>query len=156
MSITTNEKFRQAFPAFMDPGCYPDYMVDIWMKLAAKLHDAARWGELLEFGVHLFVAHNLALEFGVTQGVLRGQTPGQILGPVTSGSVDKVSYSREINSLMEPGAGHWNATIYGLRYIRLVRMVGAGPVQVGADPSMTNEPIASMTAWPGVIPPPFG
>lgn len=152
--ITTPEKFRQAFPAFMDPGAYPNYMIDIWLNLAGKLHNRERWGDLLEFGVHLFVAHNLTLEGASNTGALQGQAPGQVQGPVTSGSVDKVSYSRDTASLMEPNAGHWNATTYGLRWVRLSRMVGAGPIQVGG-----NE-ISGMgqtfTAWPGVIPPPFG
>jgi hypothetical protein len=29
-----------------------------------------------------------------------------------------------------PEAGHWNLTTYGMRFIQLVLMFGAGPIQV--------------------------
>lgn len=149
MLITPNE-LRTAFPVFMDPKCYPDGEINFWAALAEKLHNADRWGDLLMFGQQLFIAHNLALEFDTTKAAGMGQSPGQITGAVTGGSVDKVSYSRDVAAVMEPGAGHWNLTTYGLRYRRLMLMVGAGPVQVSPNPM--GSPIAT-SAWPGVIMP---
>lgn len=149
MLITPNE-FRTAMPVFMNPSCYPDGEINFWAALAEKLHNADRWGDLLPFGQQLFIAHNLALDAVNRNAVAAGQAPGQIVGAVTSGSVDKVSYSRDATAMMEDGAGHWNLTTYGLRYRRLVLMVGAGPVQVSPNPF--GSPIAT-SAWPGVIMP---
>lgn len=146
---TTSTAFRKAFPAFMDPSCYPEHEIDYWRQLGTKLLDVNRWGELYSDGLFLFIAHNLTLEAGSKAAAAKGQTPGQVQGPITSASVDKVSYSRDGSSAMEPDAGHWNLTIYGLRYVRLVKMIGAGPVYVGPTMPAGNGSIA----WPGVIPP---
>lgn len=139
------ELFRGHFPVFVDPTCYPDTEIEFWASLAEKLHDRGRWGELLETGIELFVAHHLAVE-----SASRGQQiPGQIVGPVTSASVDKVSYSRDASSATDPKNGHWNLTTYGLRWRQLARMIGAGPVMVGAPAESQTRSMA----WPGVIPP---
>lgn len=150
--VTTKEAFRQVFPAFIDPGCFPDHEINFWIGLAEKLHSPERWGDLLEYGVHLFIAHNLSLEFISTQGARSGQAPGQIVGITTSASVDKVSYSRDASAAMDPANGHWNLTIYGLRHVRLVKMVGAGPIQVGAGEGAGT----SINPWAGVIPTQWG
>lgn len=148
--LITPQQFRTAFPVFLNPSCYPDGEIQFWAALAEKLHNQGRWCDLLEFGIQLFIAHNLSID-AINRGAVKaGQAPGQVVGAVTSGSVDKVSYSRDVSSVMEPGAGHWNLTTYGLRYRRLVLMVGAGPVQVSPDPMGAK---LSVTAWPGVIMP---
>lgn len=146
--MLTPLQFRTAFPVFMNPTCYTDGEIEFWAALADKLHNKDRWGDLLDFGIQLFIAHNLAID-AVNRGAVKaGQAPGQVVGAVTSGSVDKASYSRDVSSVMEPNAGHWNLTTYGLRYRRLVLMVGAGPVQLPmGDP---QGGVGSM-AWPGVI-----
>jgi Protein of unknown function (DUF4054) len=131
MSVTP-PILRTTFPAFADVVAYPDPQIQFWIDLAAYLHDPGRWGELLDYGVQLFVAHNLTLEISNTRAGQVGAVPGQVTGAVTSGSVDKVSYSRDPGAAMDPASGHWNLSTYGLRYVRLIRMVGAGPVHVGA------------------------
>ena len=67
---------------------------------------------------------------------------------------DDVSFSYDSASAAELNAGHWNSTIYGKRYIALVRMVGAGPVQIGGSGGTGIG--TSVSAWPGVIPPTWG
>lgn len=150
MAVTA-ESFRESFPAFGDQVAYPGPEIDFWLGLGLKLMDPARWGDVIDYGLQLFVAHNLALEAMTANASGGGQAPGQVSGPVTSASVDKVSYSRDPSSAMDPKNGHWNLTTYGLRYIRLVMMMGAGPVQVGAPfgpgtPGLGQE---SGGAWPG-------
>lgn len=146
----TPQQFRTAFPLFMNPACYPDGEINFWAALAEKLHNKDRWGDLLEFGIQLFIAHNLSID-AVNRGAVKaGQAPGQVVGALTSGSVDKVSYSRDVSAVMEKDAGHWNLTTYGLRYRRLMLMVGAGPVYVGPNPHGSQ---LSVSAWPGVIMP---
>ncbi len=139
--------FRAAFPAFADSNVYPQLSVQFWLDLSAKLMDAGRWGNLLDTGAYLFSAHNLSLEMLSTRDGGRGAQPGAIQGPQTAGSVDKVSWSRDASGAMLPDAGHWNLTTYGLRYLQLVRIVGAGGVYVGA-PSVA-EIAASQGAWYG-------
>lgn len=142
MTVTA-ASFRAAFPEFANTGNYPDPQVDFWIALGVLLC-GPRWGRLLDFGIQLFVAHNLSLEFNAMKAAATNQNPGFVVGPVTGGAVDKVSYQRDPGAAMDPANGHWNLTIYGLRYIRMVRMVGAGPVQVGVPLGACSN-----GAWPG-------
>ena len=143
MTVTV-ASFRAAFPAFTDTTLYPDPQVQLYLDLSVNLMDQIRWGNLLDYGTQLFVAHNLALEAPSTADAAAGGLPGQIKGSVTSGSVDKVSYSRDVSSAMLPNAGHWNLTSYGLRFKQLINMIGAGPIQVGG-----LDPMVNVSAWQG-------
>ncbi|MNK60445.1 hypothetical protein D3C87_795790 [compost metagenome] len=78
------------------------------------------------------------------------------MGPISSASVDKVSYSRDARAANLPDAGDFNLTAWGLRWYRLMRMAGAGPVQVSVPPGGTNSPYPGY-GWPGVgVNPPWG
>lgn len=131
MTVTV-ASFRTAFPAFASTTVFPDTQVTFWMGLGLLLINVARWGNLADYGQMLFMAHNLSLEWGANRAAGSGQNPGLVQGALTGGQVDKVSYQRDPGAAMDPANGHWNLSIYGLRYIRLIKMVGAGPVQVGA------------------------
>ena len=146
MTVTA-ASFRTAFPEFSDTSVYPDPEVNFWLTLSPNLLDANRWGALFDFGQQLFMAHNLSISFNSKAAAAAGGNPGAIVGTVTSGSVDKVSYSRDASSAMDPKNGHWNLSSYGLRYIQLARTIGAGPIQIGV-PSPAD---AVSGAWPGVI-----
>jgi hypothetical protein len=146
MTVTA-ASFRTAFPAFANTATYPDAQIDFWIALALLMHNAERWGNLLDYGVMYFVAHNLTLEFNANRAATLGQNPGPVLGAVTSGSVDGSSYSRDPGQAMDPNNGHWNLSVYGLRWKEMQRLVGAGPVQVGVG--CTTPSISA--AWPGVI-----
>lgn len=156
MTIAASD-FQANFPIFKGPS-YTTAGITFWITLGYMLMDPGRWGNILDYGCQLFVAHNLALEAMGTAGAAQG-IPGAIMGPVSSASVDKVAYSRDVQGAMLPDAGHWNLSTYGLRYKQLVKMMGAGPVQVGAP----CGPGGSMAGngdgffgWPGVIyPPPY-
>lgn len=154
MAVTV-PAFRAAFPAFADAAAYPDPEVQFWIDLGYKLHDPYRWGALLDDAVSLFVAHNLALE-AMSSSSGGGGVPGAVVGPVSSASVDKVSYSRDARAALDPKAGHWNLTVWGLRWYRLMRMAGAGPVQVGVPPGGSNYGWGASAGWPGVVPPSQG
>jgi Protein of unknown function (DUF4054) len=140
-----NPSFRAAFPEFGSVSQYPEPELLFWSGLADKLL-GPRWGDLKEQGSFLFVAHNLSLAFNAKVANRAGRNPGAIEGTITSGSVDKASYSRDASSAMDPKNGHWNLSVYGLRYVALVRLIGAGPVHVGA-PMGDNE--RALAAWPG-------
>lgn len=126
--------FRAAFPEFGKLQDYADGQITFWLTLSTKMFDAGRWGELLDHGTMLFVAHNLALQKRAEKDAQFGKIPGQATGPVTSKSVDKVSVSHDTASIAEEGAGAFNLTTYGQQYIRLARLIGAGPVHFGHEP----------------------
>lgn len=148
MAVTV-VKFRADFPEFANASTFPTAQVQFYIGIAALLL-GPRWGNLLDFGTELFVAHNLSVEFESTRAAARGANPGAIVSPVTGGAVDKVSYQRAASSVLDPKNGHWNLSQYGLRYIRLVSMVGAGPVQV--SPGCVGEALVYPWAGPGIPP----
>lgn len=129
MSVTTT-KFRADFPEFSSTAAYPEALVTFYLTLGAKLMSVDRWADIIDEGLELFVAHNLALERPAQKTAAAGGVPGGASGPVSSKTIDKVSVSYDTSAAMEPGAGHWNLTIYGQRYIRLARMVGSGGLQL--------------------------
>jgi hypothetical protein len=129
MAVTVNV-FRQDFPEFADDGSYPDSAVIFYLTLAGKLLNEARWGDVLDMGTELFIAHNLVLERNAQKTAAAGGVPGQNSGPLASKAVGPVNASYDTSAGIEEGAGHWNLTIYGTRFISLVRMFGAGPIQV--------------------------
>lgn len=144
MTVTVNN-FRQHFPEFTDTEKFLDTTIIYWLTLALKLLNVDRWGDLLDNGAELFVAHNIALEAKALQEGSTGGIPGSSTGLLSSKSVDRVSISYDTSSSLEDGAGHWNLTIYGKRYIRLARLVGMGPIHVG-----TGDIVQSVgPAWPG-------
>lgn len=144
----TVANFREAFPVFQDDLQYMGPEIQFWIDLGLRLTNIERWGDIAYFGLQLFVAHNLALEAQNACGGGSGG-PGGVVGILTGGTIDKVSYQRDASAAMDPKAGHWNLTSYGMRYRRLVLMIGAGPLQVGADFDSNRNYSA---AWPGPYP----
>ncbi len=127
MSSTT---FRANYPEFADVTKYPESQVNFYLTLGGKLLRPIRWGSLLDTGIELFTAHNVALEAVAQRGASAGQVPGLSTGAVASKSIDKVSVSYDTNAGIVTNAGHWNLTIYGTRFLQLMRMAGTGGVQL--------------------------
>lgn len=144
MTVTA-ASFRTHYPEFVDSAVYTDSQIGYYLTIAVLLLNANRWKSLLDVGCELFIAHNLALEAIAQKTSAAGGVPGAMSGVVASKSVDKVSVSYDTSASIMPNAGHWNLTIYGARYIKLMRMFGAGPLQVGGGES----PAYSGMAWPG-------
>lgn len=137
---------RTHFPELSDVVKYPDSVIQFWLDIAVKLHNEDRWGDLLDAGCELYAAHNTVIaSMDAAQGALPGTA---IQGAVTSQSVGGVSMSIDTASSSETDAGAWNLTTYGTRWIRLARMLGAGPVQVGAPTAGDTSSIVT-SAWPG-------
>jgi len=149
MTVTA-ATFRTTFPAFGDIVKYPDSMVGMWLSVAVKLVNAARWGTLTDFGVMLYSAHNLALEAQATAAGAHGRVPGGQVGVLSSKGADGLSAGYDVSSVTEQGAGYFNQTTYGTRFYRLSKMMGAGPLQIGT----TDPAQASVAAWAGPIYPP--
>ena len=124
MDVST---FTTTYPEFGNATKYPDAVIARWLDLASIMLNAERWGAALDFGTGLFVAHNLALGAVSTAAAKKGGAPGQQIGPLSSKSVGHVSASYDTGAGIEPGAGHWNLTTYGTRFIQQARYMGAGP-----------------------------
>ena len=143
---TSVQQFRADYPEFSGTTTYPNSQVQYWLNVAYSMLNAGRWGRQLDIGAAAFAAHNLSLEARAMAESANGGVPGGQVGPVSSKSVDKVSMSYDTSSGIQPGAGHWNMTIYGTRFIRMARMFGAGPVHVG----MGSTPPLSGPGWAGL------
>lgn len=134
---TTPDEFRAVAPAFQDPVMFPDASIQFWLD-AASIMLTCRWGSAIGIGTVLFVEHNLALEAAAMPAPGSGGVPGMLHGVVSAESAGAVSVSYDTGMAAETNAGHWNLTIYGERFIRMARMFGAGPVQLGVPPWATG------------------
>lgn len=123
-------QFRQTFPEFGDDTRYPDAVVQIWLTVAKSLVNPLRWCELTDIGVGFVTAHHLALAVRNQKTAAVGGVPGAVAAPQSSKSVDKVSASYDTSAVTLDSAGFWNSTSYGIEYLTLARMMGAGGLQV--------------------------
>lgn len=147
MTVTA-DSFRQNYPAFKSDTMYPSQVIDYYLTLAGLLLSEPRWTTALDMGTELFVAHHIVLEKQAMDAAATGAAPGVgIGGPVGGKSTGPISISYNTEAAVELGAGHWNQTVYGTRFIRLARMMGAGGLQLGVGycPSAS----AFVTAWGG-------
>jgi len=122
--------FRQHFPEFADTTVYPTGTIDFYLGIGRSLLNADRWGETLDYGLELFTAHHLAIVAKDRAAAAGGGAPGAMQGVLTSKTVDKVSASYDSASISLENGGFWNMTSYGLRFLRLARMMGAGGYQL--------------------------
>lgn len=127
--------FRALFPEFANSTTYPDATVSAWSAMAGKLLSAERWGDLADLGTGLFIAHNLVLATRDAAASSKGGVSGASGGVVASKSVDKVSVSYDTGATTVADGGAWNLTTYGVRYLQLARMVGAGGLQISPGAS---------------------
>jgi len=126
----TPAEFREAFPEFADTTKYPDSQVEFWMTVAVSLVNPERWGVLTDNGIALVTAHHLVIANQDQSVATASGTPGEVKGATASKSVDKVSVSYDTKSVTIDGAGFWNMSKYGIRYITLAKMFGAGGLQL--------------------------
>jgi hypothetical protein len=154
VSIAT---FRQSYPEF-DAINYPDSVLTYYLALSTLMLNSNRWGQgavtavspptsSYDMGTELFVAHHIALERKALNAAKNNGVPGNVEGPTASKSVGPISVSYDTGAVIELAAGHWNLTVYGLRFIKLARMFGAGPLQIGVSCGSTG-----IGAWPGPMP----
>lgn len=150
MDHVTPEQFVKVFPEFCNKKKYPEAAIEFYLELAYIVLNAARWGRTLSFGIQMFTAHNLVLEAIAQAQAAKGAPPVGPSGPASSKSAGPVSISWDTGTAAELNAGHWNETIYGKRYIRMCRLMGAGGLQLGIG---IDLPLSSASAWVG--PPPW-
>ncbi|WP_079218926.1 DUF4054 domain-containing protein [Herbaspirillum robiniae] len=122
--------FRRDFPEFSDKTVYPDAQVEFWLTVAVSLVNPCVWGELTDQAMELVTAHHLVLGARDQKASSVGGIPGLVNGPQSSKAVDKVSAGYDTGAVTIDGAGFWNMTTYGIRYITLARIFGAGGIQL--------------------------
>ncbi|WP_175786534.1 DUF4054 domain-containing protein [Burkholderia anthina] len=122
--------FRQTFPEFSNSTLYPDAVIQIWLTVSVSLVNPERWQDLTDIGIGLCTAHHVALSMRDQNAVAVGALPGQVTGPQSAKSVDKVSASYDTAAVAIKDGGFWNSTMYGIRYLSLAMMMGAGGMQL--------------------------
>lgn len=130
MAALTPDQFRADFPAFNDTVLFPDSSIQMWLDVSVNMFNVPRWGTLLNLGTELWVAHNLTLDARDQDTAYIGGLPGEMEGVVSSKSVDRVSVGYDTAAAMLERAGTYALTSFGLRYLQLARMIGAGGLQV--------------------------
>jgi hypothetical protein len=129
--IITAAQFRRVYREFADTNLYPDSAVNYWLAVASLMLNPCRWDNMLPLGAALYAAHNLVLEVKAQSTALAGGWPGVSKGAITSENAGAVSISYDNSKTLEEDGGHWNLTEYGVRFLRMAKMFGAGPIQIG-------------------------
>lgn len=124
-------QFRTDFPEFTDAATYPDGSVTFWLSVASISLPEDRWGAWWSLGQELFTAHHLVLAAQSADDASLGITPGEVDGPATAKSVDKVSVSKDVSVVTLEDGGFWNMTRYGIQLLQFARMCGTGGIQFG-------------------------
>ena len=129
MTLTPTQ-FRGDFPEFGDADAYSDALLATWTTLAPGFIDESRWNEFALYGAELVAAHFIVLAKRRRAAALAGAIPGEPKGLQTSKSVGDVSAGYDLAPVLAADAGMWNQTTYGLEYQRLLRLFGAGGLQL--------------------------
>ena len=132
-TVSDPPTFRSHFPEFADTTVYPDAQVQFGLDISSVCLSPYRWGSLLQVGVELMTAHQLALSQRAMQGGAAGGAPGAAGGLVSNKSVSKVSVGYDVNVTAMEGGGPWNYTTYGQRFYWMMRIVGIGGYEVLGD-----------------------
>ncbi len=126
--------FRTQFPEFTDQSVFPDALITFWDGVVTNLLNPTRWGANLPVGEALFVAHHLAISARDQAAANVGGIPGEVQAPKSGKSVGGISVSLDTGAVTvndNEFAKFCNMTSYGLRFLALSRLTGAGGVQIG-------------------------
>lgn len=115
---------------FADVSLYPSAQFNFYLNMGKKLLPESRWDDLLDEGLTFYIAHYLTLYERSMLASDVGGDVGKVVGNETSKSVDSVSKSMDVSSVSLTDAGHWNQTTFGIQFLQLARMIGAGGIQL--------------------------
>jgi hypothetical protein len=122
--------FRTQFPEFRDTVVYPDQQLNFWAELAeAQLRECV-WLSSWQKGVSLYVAHEVTLAAQNQKAAAAGGMPGTSGGVANTKTVGSVAVGYDSENTSEKDAGWYNLTNYGKQLYRLIRLFGAGCVQL--------------------------
>ncbi|WP_269914803.1 DUF4054 domain-containing protein [Acinetobacter sp. HY1485] len=128
--MLTESSFREKMPMFADLTRYPSAQFNLYLSLGLKLLDERRWEDLRDEGLMFFIAHYLTLYQRAMSASLMGADAGKVVGNETSKSVDSVSKSMDVSGVTLDDGGQWNQTTWGIQFLQLARMMGAGGIQL--------------------------
>jgi hypothetical protein len=120
----TPTEFKAIFPEFTTT---LDAMVQAALDAADPFFDSVRWDSLLSSGLSSYVAHELTMS-GVTSATPNG-TSG-IDNSAVATEVRDIKERFDAQSIRDQGENPYMRTIYGQKYYRLAKLVGAGAVAV--------------------------
>lgn len=123
-------QFLLAFPEFGNAATYTPAMLATWGAVAVSLVSCKRWGSQWQLGVNLYVAHEITLEAQSASAAAIGGVPGAQSGPINSKTIGTVTAAYDTQQIAEKNAGWWNSTMYGRQFYRLMRIFGAGVIQL--------------------------
>lgn len=155
--MITYAQFIVDFPEFANATVFPQSGFNFYLNWASLML-TPRWGApaptgqpytLYDIGTELFIAHNLAIEALNAKAALAGGVPGLNRGVISGEVAGAVNISYDTANGLEADAGHWNLTTYGTRFVSMLRLLGAAPIQVG--PGGNNIP-NNGPAWIGPNP----
>lgn len=131
MTVTPSS-IRQNFPAFSDSVKYTDAQMQFWITISSSFIDPCTWLDenLRDLGTQFFVLHYITIAAEDNKTSAAGGNPGQIKGPYTNKTVDKVSVGYAAALVALEGGGQWNLTKYGVQFLQIARMVGMGGIQM--------------------------
>lgn len=115
-----------------------------------------------DFATEMFVAHQIVLEKQALAAAATGGDPGTKIGIINNKSVNGASIGFDVATVaggkMQENAGYYNQTIYGMRFYRLMKIRGSGPIQIGvgrAPPFLIFNNfglLGASNAWGGPFP----
>lgn len=112
-------QFRESFPEFADANRFPDPVVTMWLTVGEAQVSAERFGGVYDQALGLFTAHNVLIT-----------SNSGAAGAIHQKKVGAVTVQYDNMGAMLPGAGHWNQTSYGRQFAQMLRLFGAGCVQL--------------------------
>lgn len=105
-------------------------MIEMWSGLAERQVRSCIWKETTTLAQRLYTAHCIVIDAQNTKAAASGGVPGTSGGIANSKSVGSVSVAYDSVTSSEKDAGWWNRTTYGQQFYRLVRVFGAGVIQL--------------------------
>ena len=129
-ATTWTEQFRLDFPEFTDESVYSNDMINFWYGIGIKTLNVNRWGDRINYGLELFVAHNICLQVLDSKTALASGVPGTGSGVISGQGAGGINVSIDSQASIENGGGAYNLSVYGTRFIRLSRLMGIGGLQL--------------------------
>ena len=109
--------FRTRFPEFASDTEYPDAQVQLRLDDAVLFLCEDKWGKWYELGVMHLAAHMLKVWTDASDS-----GGANTLGPITSETTDRVSYTLGVNSV-DADEAFLASTPYGMEYLRIQKLV---------------------------------
>ncbi len=122
--------FRTNFPEFASTTVYPSATITLWAALAERMLPETLWLETWPLAVQLYVAHEIVIASQNVKAAAVSGSPGQSGGIANSKTVGSASIAYDSTTQSEKDAGWWNRTTYGMQLWRLIKIFGAGCIQL--------------------------